>query len=65
MDRPQASKPQADGDEFVAATAKPSRDWGDDWVHESIAMTRPGIELRMPSRLADDRQTPWEFDDFS
>jgi hypothetical protein len=65
MDRPQVSKPEADGDAFVAVTAPPSRDWGDDWVHESIEMTRPGIDFRLPDRLAYERQVPWEFDDFS
>lgn len=65
MDRHQVSKPEANNDEFVAATANPSHNWGDDWVHESIAMTRPGIDLHLPSRLAYDRQIPWEFDDFS
>ncbi len=65
MDRPQFSKSEPDGDEPVAAATPPSRDWGDDWVHESIAMTRPGIDFRLPSRLANDRQVPWEFDDFN
>jgi hypothetical protein len=63
MDRPQPSQPETDGEEFIASVS--ARDWGDDWVHESIAMTRPGVELRLPGRLAHDRQVPWEFDDFS
>lgn len=62
MDRPQPGMPEPDSEEFAAA---PSRDWGDDWVHESIEMTRPGVDLRLPGRLAYDRQVPWEFDDFN
>jgi hypothetical protein len=63
MDRPQPTQPDTDGEEFAAPPS--TRDWGDDWVHESIAMTRPGVDLRLPGRLAHDRQVPWEFDDFS
>jgi hypothetical protein len=37
----------------------------DDWVHELIAMTRPGIDFELPSRMPWERQTPFEFDDFS
>lgn len=37
----------------------------DDWVHELIAMTRPGAEINLSSRMPWERQTPWEFDDFS
>lgn len=37
----------------------------DDWVHELIAMTRPGIDdFRVP-RMPYDRQEPFEFHDFS
>ena len=36
----------------------------DDWVHELIAMTRPGFIFEIP-RMPWDRQTPFEFDDFS
>ena len=63
MDRPGFRKPEIESDDGVASV--PARDWGDDWVHESIEITRPGIDLRQPSRLAFDRQVPWEFDDFS
>ena len=28
------------------------KDWGDDWVHELIAMTRPGGEIEFPWREA-------------
>jgi hypothetical protein len=37
----------------------------DDWVHELIAMTRPGIDFRLPDRMPWERQVPFEFDDFS
>ncbi len=64
MDRPDIRRTQATDVETTVASDAP-RDWGDDWVHESIAMTRPGVDFRLPSRLANDRQVPWEFDDFS
>lgn len=37
----------------------------DDWVHDLIAMSRPGIENFLPSRWSWERQTPFEFDDFN
>lgn len=37
----------------------------DDWVHELIAMTRPGLDFQLPSRLSWERETPFEFNDFS
>ena len=37
----------------------------DDWVHELIAMTRPGVEIRFPSRGLSDRVIPFQYDDFS
>ncbi|GGZ01209.1 hypothetical protein ACFSTD_08480 [Novosphingobium colocasiae] len=37
----------------------------DDWVHELIAMTRPGIEMNSPGRMPWEREVPWEYDDFS
>ena len=37
----------------------------DDWVHELIAMTRPGVEDVGPSRWSWERQVPWEYDDFA
>ncbi|HEX8621946.1 MAG TPA: hypothetical protein VF718_08225 [Allosphingosinicella sp.] len=40
-------------------------DWGDDWVHKLIAMTRPGVEIEFPSRTLSDRPIPFEYDDFS
>ena len=40
------------------------RDWGDDWVHELITMTRPGVEIQFPARQVDDREIPFVYDDF-
>ena len=37
----------------------------DDWVHELIAMTRPGVDIRFPTRGLADRVLPFEYDDFS
>lgn len=37
----------------------------DDWVHELIAMTRPGVEINLPRRGLGDRAIPFAFDDFS
>ena len=37
----------------------------DDWVHELIAMTRPGFDLSTPFRLSWERELPFEYDDFS
>ena len=37
----------------------------DDWVHDLIAMTRPGVDFRPPSRLSWERESPFEYDDFS
>jgi hypothetical protein len=36
----------------------------DDWVHELIAMTRPGVEHFLPNRWSWERPIPFEFDDF-
>lgn len=38
--------------------------WGDDWVHELIAMTRPGVEIQFPVRRIDEREVPFVYDDF-
>ncbi|WP_420605186.1 hypothetical protein [Novosphingopyxis sp.] len=45
------------GDDSAAAepagtteTDAASGDYGDDWVHELIAMTRPGVEINVQSR---------------
>jgi hypothetical protein len=35
------------------------------WVDELIAMTRPGAEIRFPTRDLRDRVIPFEYDDFS
>lgn len=40
------------------------KDWGDDWVHELIEMTRPGVEINWPVRGPWERAIPFEFDDF-
>lgn len=37
----------------------------DDWVHELIAMTRPGVEMHRPARMPWERMLPFEYDDFS
>ena len=39
-------------------------DWGDDWVHELIALTRPGVEIQFPAREINERQVPFVYDDF-
>jgi hypothetical protein len=36
----------------------------DDWVHELIAMTRPGVEIEFPHRGIDEREVPFVYDDF-
>ena len=63
MDRPERSKPEGDGEE-LAATPSASA-WGDDWVHELIEMTRPGVEIKWRVRGLGDRVVPFQFDDFS
>ena len=35
-----------------------------DWVHELIAMTRPGVEIEFPLRGVEDRVIPFVYDDF-
>ncbi|WP_374943594.1 hypothetical protein [Sphingomonas sp.] len=35
----------------------------DDWVHELIAMSRPGVDFEIP-RMPYDRQDVFAFDDF-
>ena len=37
----------------------------DSWVHELIAMTRPGVEINLPCRGLGEKPIPFEFDDFS
>lgn len=36
----------------------------EDWVHEAIALTRPGVEIQFPLRRIDDRELPFAYDDF-
>ncbi|WP_375393829.1 hypothetical protein [uncultured Sphingomonas sp.] len=47
------------------ANMREARDFGDDWVHEVIAMTRPGIEIEFPVRAINEREIPFVYDDFS
>jgi hypothetical protein len=47
-----------------APPAGGKEDWGDDWVHELIAMTRPGIEIEFPVREINEREVPFVYDDF-
>ena len=62
MDRPNISKADIPED---ASISEPSVAPSDDWVHELIAMTRPGIDFSLASRESWERQVPFEFDDFS
>lgn len=39
-------------------------DVADEWVHEVIAMTRPGVEIQFPARAIDEREIPFVTDDF-
>ena len=50
--------------ETAAEHGTAANGFGDDWVHELIAMTRPGVELNFPFRGLRDRVVPFEFDDF-
>ncbi len=63
MNRPELNKiGQSDSATIDVA---PSRNWGDDWVHELIEMTRPGAEINLQLRGLSDRAVPFQFDDFS
>jgi hypothetical protein len=61
MDRHDIRRIEAQGDETPETAAAPENDW----VHELIAMTRPGVEIHFPYRGLGDRVMPFEFDDFS
>ena len=50
--------------EAAPAASAGEKDWGDDWVHELIAMTRPGIEIEFPAREINEREVPFVYDDF-
>lgn len=52
------------GSDPVPESGVGHKDWGDDWVHELIEMTRPGIEINWPVRGLQERPIPFEFDDF-
>jgi hypothetical protein len=61
MDRPDTRRhetPSATSSEVAPAA-------NDDWVHELIAMTRPGVDIEFPSRSLAGRVIPFEYDDFS
>lgn len=62
MDRPSISKADIPED---APTSDASIAPSDDWVHELIAMTRPGVEIHLPFRELGGRVCPFEYDDFS
>ena len=49
----------------IGSSGAPAQDFGDDWVHEVIAMTRPGVEIQFPLREIDEREVPFAYDDFS
>lgn len=63
MDRPELGKSEPESER--AGLSSPLRDWGDDWVHELIEMTRPGAEINLEVRGLGDRVIPFQFDDFS
>ncbi|MBX9732062.1 MAG: hypothetical protein K2X59_12100 [Sphingomonas sp.] len=64
MEKP-APADRAARDEVEPAPSWPTRDWGDDWVHELIEMTRPGAEINLSFRGLGDRIIPFQFNDFS
>jgi len=39
------------------ADSTDKEEWGDDWVHKLIAMTRPGVEIEFPWREGNERET--------
>jgi hypothetical protein len=53
------------GPEMLDRSGASANDFGDDWVHEVIAMTRPGVEIQFPLREIDEREIPFAYDDFS
>ena len=61
MDRPAIGRAGATDEEVIPMTT--SND--DNWVHELIAMTRPGVEVNLFHRGLADRVMPFQFDDFS
>lgn len=73
MERKSRSKVEEDRAGFggsaepnAAPTASAGKkDWGDDWVHKLIAMTRPGAEIEFPRRTISERPIPFDYDDFS
>lgn len=63
MDRLAKASPVSEENDVPSAPQP--RDWGDDWVHELIEMTRPGVEINLANRGLRDRVIPFQFDDFS
>ena len=61
MDRPAIGRAGATDEEVIPMPT--SND--DNWVHELIAMTRPGVEINLFRRGLGDRIMPFQFDDFS
>lgn len=63
MDRPQDRLGDQASD---AEQTQPfqAQDFGDDWVHEVIAMTRPEVEIQFPVRAINEREIPLVYDDF-
>jgi threonine dehydrogenase-like Zn-dependent dehydrogenase len=65
MDRHDRQIASADASiEGAVTNDAPTTDFGDDWVHEIIAMTRPGVEIQFPVRSIDEREVPFAYDDF-
>lgn len=61
MDRLQSRRTEVRETEAEDVAPRPD----DDWVHELIAMTRPGVEINFPVRGLRDRVIPFQFDDFN
>ena len=59
-----AGIPHAAGAGASPESSGGEQDWGDDWVHELIAMTRPGVEIEFPMREINEREVPFVYDDF-
>jgi hypothetical protein len=67
MERSKFEKPEYSSDETEIFADEPGNNGdgpSDDWVHELIAMTRPGVEIEFPVRSIADRPVPFVYDDF-
>ncbi|MBV9884783.1 MAG: hypothetical protein JO276_17375 [Sphingomonadaceae bacterium] len=64
MDRhskqPESEPPESDGGDQHRDRDPPD----EDWVHELIAMTRPGVEIEFPPHPIEERPPPFIYDDF-